>query len=137
MDYEILDHTADVCIRVYGKSFGEILRNAARAMMDIITDREKVKSSKVIEVEAEGETKEELLVHWLQEILYLHQVKKMFFHDFEVNVVNETQVKGNAFGEKIDLDRHELGSDIKGVSYHDLKLETLGDRLKTDIIFDL
>jgi Uncharacterized conserved protein len=93
MNYEILDHTADVCIRVYGKSFEEILTNAARAMMELITDREMVEISEEIRIEVEGETKEELLVHWLQEILYFHQVKKMFFHDFEVDTISETKVK--------------------------------------------
>lgn len=137
MDYEILDHTADVCLRVYGKSFDEILRNAARGMMDLITDREKVEPLEAIQVEAEGETREELLVHWLQEILYLHQVKKVFFHDFEINRFTETLVTGKAFGEKIDFEKHEVGSDVKGISYHNLRLETLGDRLKIDIIFDL
>ncbi|HEX3035560.1 MAG TPA: archease [Thermodesulfobacteriota bacterium] len=137
MDYEILDHTADVCLRVYGKSFDEILRNAARGMMDLITDREKVEPLEAIQVEAEGETREELLVHWLQEILYLHQVKKVFFHDFGINRLTETLVTGKAFGEKIDFEKHEVGSDVKGISYHNLRLETLGDRLKIDIIFDL
>ena len=137
MDYEVLDHTADVCLRVYGRSFEEILTNAACGMMDLITDREKVEPSESVQIEAEGKTREEILVHWLQEILYLHQVKKMFFHHFEVDRVTETQVTGKAFGEKIDFDKHEIGSDVKGISYHNLRLETLGDRLKVDIIFDL
>ena len=137
MEYEILDHTADVCLRVYGKSFEEILRNAACGMMNLITDRKKVEPLDAIKVEAEGETREELLVRWLQEILYLHQVKKMFFHDFEISRVTETRITGKAFGEKIDFEKHEAGSDVKGISYHNLRLETLGDRLKVDIIFDL
>ncbi|HSE83317.1 MAG TPA: archease [Thermodesulfobacteriota bacterium] len=137
MDYEVLDHTADVCLRVYGKSFEEILEHAACGMMDLITDREKVEPSESVQIKAEGETGEELLVRWLQEILYLHQVKKMFFHHFEVNGLAETQVTGKAFGEKIDFEKHEIGSDVKGISYHNLRLETLDDRLKVDIIFDL
>ena len=100
MSYEILDHTADVCLRVYGKSFEEILKNAALGMMELITDREKVEPSEPVQIKAEGETREELLVRWLQEILYLHQVKKMFFHHFEVDRVTEIQVTGKAFGEK-------------------------------------
>ncbi len=104
MDYEVLDHTADVCLRVYGKSFEEILKNAALGMMELITDREKVEPSESVQIKAEGETREELLVRWLQEILYLHQVKKMFFSVFEINQVTETQVTGKAFGEKIDFE---------------------------------
>ncbi len=137
MNYEILDHTADVCVRVYGKSFDELVKNAALAMMDLITDREKIKSFKQIKIRAEGRTREELLVHCLEEILYLHQTKKMVFRDFEVNMVGETIIRGKAFGEQIDLEKHELFSDIKAVTYHNLKIETLNDKLKTDIVFDI
>jgi SHS2 domain-containing protein len=136
MDYEILDHTADIWVRVYGKSLDDLLRNAALAMMELITDREKVNKSQEIEIKVQGETEEELLVHWLGEILFFHQAKKMVFHDFKVNL-SETEVEGKAFGESIDVERHEIGLDIKAVTYHNLKIEPLNDRLKVDIIFDI
>ena len=137
MNYEILDHTADACIRVYGKSFDELLENAAMAMMELITDREKINPSQEIEIEVRGETKEELLVHWLQEILFLHEVKKMVFKDFRLNLISETHAKGKAIGEKIDIDKHELSFDIKAVTYHNLKIEPINDKLKVDIVFDV
>ncbi len=137
MDYEILEHTADVCIRVYGKSLDELFENSARAMMDLITDREKIKPSQEIEIEVDGETIEELLVHWLQEILYLHEVSKIVFKDFRLSLIGKTHAKGNALGEKIDMDRHELLFDIKAVTYHNLKIEPVNDRLKVDIVFDV
>jgi SHS2 domain-containing protein len=137
MDYEILDHTADVCLRIYGKSFGELFENAARAMMELITDREKINPSQEIEIEVHGETIEQLLVHWLQEILFLHEVKKMVFKDFRLNLISETHAKGKAIGEKIDIDKHELSFDIKAVTYHNLKIEPINDKLKVDIVFDV
>ena len=137
MDYEILDHTADVCLRIYGKSFGELFENAARAMMELITDREKINPSQEIEIEVRGETKEELLVHCLQEILFLHEVKKIVFKDFRLNLISETHAKGKAIGEKIDINKHELSFDIKAVTYHNLKMEPINDKLKVDIVFDV
>lgn len=137
MDYEILDHTADACLRIYGKSFDELFENAARAMMELITDREKINPSQEIEIEVHGENIEELLVHWLQEILFLHEVKKMVFKDFRLNLISETHAKGKAIGEKIDIDKHELSFDIKAVTYHNLKIEPINDKLKVDIVFDV
>lgn len=137
MNYEILDHTADASVRVYGKSFEEILRSSALAMMDLITDRETVQPEQEIEIEAMGETDEGVLVNWLQEVLFQHQVKKMFFCEFEVEMIDENRVKGKAFGEKINPEKHEFGTEIKGISYHGLKLERVNDRLETDIIFDI
>ncbi len=137
MDYEILDHTADICVRVYGKSLADLLRNTALAMMELITDREKINPSQEIEVKTRGETEEELLVHWLEEILFLHQAKKMVFRDFEAHFVSETEIQGKAFGENIDADRHEIGLDIKAATYHNLKIEHESDKLKVDVVFDI
>ena len=137
MNYEILDHTADACIRVYGKSYDELFENAARAMMELITVREKINPSQEIEIEVRGETIEQLLVHWLQEILFIHEVKKMVFKDFRLNLISETHAKGKAIGEKIDIDKHELSFDIKAVTYHNLKIEPINDKLKVDIVFDV
>src|SRR3990172_4544097 len=118
MDYELLDHTADVCLRIYGKSFGELFENAACAMMELITDREKINPSQEIEIE-------------------VHGVKKMVFKDFRLNLISETHAKGKAIGEKIDIDKHELSFDIKAVTYHNLKIEPINDKLKVDIVFDV
>ena len=137
MDYEIINHTADVCLRVYGKSLDELFENAARAMMELITDREKINPSQEIEIEVRGETKEELLVHCLHEILFLHEVKKIVFKDFRLNLISETHAKGKAIGEKIDINKHELSFDIKAVTYHNLKIEPINDKLKVDIVFDV
>lgn len=143
MDYEILDHTADVGVRVYGKSLTELLQNAAVAMMDLISDRAGVEPREKIEISAEGETEEELLIHWLEEILYIHKVRKMVFRDFEVECRRGTlqraltSVRGKAYGENIDLQKHELAMDIKAVTFHNLKLEPTDNGLKAEIIFDI
>mgnify|MGYP000060397900 FL=1 len=137
MKYEIIDHTADVCIRVYGKSIEELFKNAATAMMELITDTGKVDTSQTVEIKAEGETLEELLVHWLEEILYIHQVKKMVFKDFEIINLSRNQIVGKALGENIDPDKHDLHHDIKAVTYHNLRIENLNDKLKVDIVFDI
>ncbi len=137
VNYEILNHTADLCIRVYGDSLENLLVNAGKAMMDLITNRKIVRNSEEIPIKIHGETDEELLVNWLQEILYNHEVKKMVFKDFKVQLINKTFAKGKAYGETIDKERHELYSDIKAVTYHNLKIVTGKDKLRVDIVFDI
>ncbi len=137
MNYKILDHTADVCLRVYGKSFEKLLKNAAKAMMNLITNIELIKPSKSITINIQGETKEELLVNWLQEILYYMEVKKMLFKDFKITSVTEKMVSGNAYGENIDLKRHDLLHQIKAITHHNLKIKKAKDKLTVDIVFDI
>ncbi|MGB7293246.1 MAG: archease [Thermodesulfobacteriota bacterium] len=137
LKYKIIDHTADICVRVFGNSLEEIFVGSSKAMMAIITDVEKVNPSKEFSIEARGENHEELLVKWLQEILYLHEVKKMVFKDFEIKIENGTRAVGKAYGEKIDFDRHEFYSNIKAVTYHNLKIISSKDKYRVDIVFDI
>ena len=137
LKHKIIDHTADVCVRVFGNSLEEIFVGSSKAMMEIITDVEKVNPSKEILIEAQGENYEELLVKWLQEILYLHEVKKMVFKEFEIKIKNGTRAVGKAYGENIDVDRHEFYSNIKAVTYHNLKIISSRDKYRVDIVFDI
>jgi SHS2 domain-containing protein len=137
LKYKTIDHTADVCVRVFGNSLEEIFVGSAKAMMEIITDVEKVNPSKEISIKAQGENYEELLVKWLQEILYLHEVKKMVFKDFEIKIKNGIRAVGKAYGEKIAVDRHEFYSNIKAVTYHNLKIISSKDKYRVDIVFDI
>ena len=137
MEYEILDHTADVCVRVFGASFSELLKNAAHALMDLIVDRRSVRSALEVPFEIQGDTKEELLVKMLGEILYLNQADKLVFKDIEITNVAGSRVSGMLYGEALDTLRHELELDIKAATYHNLNIERVNDKLKADIVFDI
>jgi protein archease len=137
MSYEILDHTADLCIRVTGRDFKDFLRNASLAMMDQITDRDKVEPSVKETIEVTGETNEEILVRLLSEILYLHETSKLVFNDIRVEVSNENKVVAELQGERYYPRKHELYLEIKAVTYHDLKVEMVNDKFTADIVFDI
>jgi protein archease len=137
MSFEVLEHTADVGVRVYGGSFAELLKNAALALMSLITDRESVRPDEEVAFEAEAETGEELLIKMLSEILYLHEVRKMVFADADLELTDGYKLRGRLRGEKTDVSRHELLQDIKAATYHNLKIERVNDRFMAEIIFDI
>jgi len=137
MGYELLDHTSDLRVRVSGKSLSDIFVCAATAAMDSITDRSKVAPRGRVEIAALGETYEELLVHWLEEILYLVETKGMVFREFGVNEIRNNGVLGWAKGEAVEPDRHELYSEIKAVTFHNLKIEASNAGYTVEIVFDI
>ncbi len=49
--YEMIDHTADIGIRVFGKDIAEVFSNSAYAMFDILTDPEKVEKKESYNVQ--------------------------------------------------------------------------------------
>ena len=137
MSFEVLEHTADVGVRVYGWSFAELLKCAALALMSLITNRESVKPDEEVAFEVEAETGEELLIKMLNEILYIHEVRKMVFADAEIELADGCKLRGRLRGEKTDVSRHELLLDIKAATYHNLKIERVNDRFMAEIIFDI
>ncbi len=42
--YELIEHTADVGIKAYGKNISEAFENAAKGMFDIITDKSEIEA---------------------------------------------------------------------------------------------
>jgi len=102
--YELVDHTADLKIKVYGKDLEELLKNCSAAMMDVICDLNTIDPKNEYKVSSDGNCEEELLVNLLQELLYLHEVKKLLFCKFEFKIndnIKNREVEGNVWGEEI------------------------------------
>lgn len=137
MNYEILDHPADIRIRVFGSTLTELFINAAVAMMDIRSDRTQVRCEREMLIHVEANTTDELLVDWLQDILYLVETEKMLFREFRVESMSESEITGYGVGENIDFSRHELHYDIKAVTYHELKIKETEANLMVEILFDI
>ena len=122
--YELIDHTADVGLKAYGKNLSEAFENAAKGMFDIITDNSEVESIGQYDVELEASDLEQLLVDWLSELLFLNSARNQVFGFFKVDL-DEKNNKLNAkiFGEKFDLSKHKIGAEIKAVTYHMLEVK--------------
>ena len=122
--YELIDHTADVGVKAYGKTLSEAFENVAKAMFDIITDSSEIESIGQYDIELEAPNLEQLLVDWLSELLYLNTARNQVFGFFKVDL-DEKNIKINAkiFGEKFDLSKHKIGAEIKAVTYHILEVK--------------
>ena len=83
-------------------------------MMDIICDLDTIEPTNMYTVSVSGNSEEELIVNWLQELLYLHEVKRLLFCRFELKINQNKKAEGNCWGEEIDFSRHicKLDGDI-------------------------
>lgn len=135
--YILIDHTADIGIDVFGATLQEIFANAAFALFDIITDLSKVEGTIEYTISISGIDKEQLLVNWLSELLYLHEVKNLLFKDFYVADVQDTQLNASARGEIFAEDKHVIKTEIKAVTYHCSSIVQEDHQWKARIIFDI
>ncbi|NIP29309.1 MAG: hypothetical protein GTO02_02470 [Candidatus Dadabacteria bacterium] len=135
MNYEILDHTADIKIRVFGNDFREILENSASAILEIINN-EDVNPDVSHNFEVSGEGKDQILVRLINELIYILQTEKLLIKNVQVEKEGEHKYMVFCKGIKIN-NEHELNYDIKGATYHDLLIEKEGDRLKAEFVIDV
>ncbi|RLE07569.1 archease [Candidatus Aerophobetes bacterium] len=135
--YELIDHTADIGIKVRGKSVGELFENAAYAMFDLIADLNRVKKREVLGVEIEGEGMDELLADWLRELLYKFNGERHLLKDFKIEEIDQKSLKARVRGEKLDLSRHSLKMEIKAVTYYGLEIKRTSEGWQAQVIFDV
>ncbi len=136
-DYELIEHTADVGIRVKGKDLEELFKNAALAMFDIIAERERAEHliQETIAIEQAGLDLEELFVNWLNELLSLSATKELIFSDFQIKKLNKNKFQAVAVGSGIK--NYKINTEIKAATYHKLKLEKVKAGWSAEVIFDV
>jgi len=134
MRYRLLEHTADAMIEAYGGTLGERFANAAYALFDQMTDVTRISSTGEVKLELEAEGREQLLVDFLQELLFLHDVENLVFGEFDVETDGKRLV-ASARGELFDEERHPKRSVVKGITYH--RLEFDDSRNAVTVLFDV
>lgn len=135
--YEVFDHTADVGIHAFGRTLPELFIHAAQGMESLVVTPEQVRELVSREIVVEGHDSVSLLIAWLSELIFLFDTEYLLFRTFEINVFTETSVRGRAYGESYDAQRHELSSAIKAVTWHEAAVEPGDDGYKARIIFDI
>lgn len=134
--YTVLNHTADIGIRAYGKTIKEAFENAALGMFSLITDLDKVEEKVSFNLSLEADDEETLLAEWLNELIYLFEVKKMLLKKFAIGELEKTKLSASVSGEELDLKRHTLMMQIKAATYHMLKV-THKENWEVQVIFDV
>jgi SHS2 domain-containing protein len=136
-DFEFIDHTADIGILAYGADMKQVFANAARGLFSLITELDSITATEKRDINVTGLDREALLVNWLNELIYLFEAKEILFNRFEITTIADTALSAKAFGEKINLAKHELKTQVKAATYHMLKIEQYEDEWKAQVIFDV
>jgi SHS2 domain-containing protein len=134
---ELLDHTADTGIRVRANTLPLLFSRAAWGMFSLIVDPRLVRPLQARPLALEAEDLPGLLVNWLSELNFLHNTQHELYSRFEVTAVDQCRLSAVVGGERIDPNRHTVDTEIKAVTYHELKVERQGECWTAQVIFDL
>ena len=136
--YEYVEHTADMGLRVRGKNLSELLTNAAQGLFETIAVVDTVDEIVSVKIHLTAESVEDLFVAWLDELIFQHETKEMFFKRAEIRQCSETEMSATVYGEPSNFDKHEVYTEIKSVTYHQLEVVQKPDgSWFAQVIFDL
>jgi SHS2 domain-containing protein len=135
--YEVFEHTADVGLHAYGSTLPESFIHAAQGMESLMVSPEQIDVQVSREIVVEGHDVVSLLIAWLNELIFLFDTEYLVFRQFEIESLTETDLKGRASGEPYDAKRHDLGSAIKAVTWHEAAVDRTDVGYKARIIFDI
>jgi SHS2 domain-containing protein len=127
--YRFLPHTADGMFQAFGATLEEAFANAALATASLVWDWRAVSPLVRHPVRVGGIDREQLLVKFLTEVVYLFETRRFLLGRVEGTAIRavpggfelEAVFAGDTLGEA-----HELHGDVKAVTYHELKIEECG-----------
>ncbi len=137
LKYRLIDHTADLGIEAEFHSLKEVFEKCGLILFDLITDLEKIEAKKEINFEIEEENIEDLLIRFLNELIYLYETKHFLASQINVDLKKENKLKATLKGENINLKKHRIKTEIKAATYHDFEFKKEDSKFKVRVIFDI
>lgn len=123
--WEHFSHDADIGLRGIGPSRDEAFSQTAIALTSVVTDVETVRAKDQLSISCEAQDDEQLLVDWLNTLIYHMATSKLLFKQCNVSISHNGSFKLEALcrGEPMDRNRHKLNVEIKGATYTELSVK--------------
>ncbi len=138
MGYRIIDHKADIKIEIKGKTIEDLFSSAFQGFLDIVVKRKrkKIKNFERKKIFVEGIDKEEVLVRFLNELIYFVSLKKVPLK-IENLKVYEKSLEAEILFSPLNEEFFELRTELKAATYHNLRIEKKGNEFVTEVVFDV
>lgn len=136
-EFQLLEHTADMGFRVRAASPEELFARAAEALVAIALDPAQAAPRQRRTAEITGDTLEERLVHWLNEILWLLDGERWVTARVESVRLEGAAVRGILSGEPRDDARHPPRIVVKAVTFHQLAIRERAGSWEAEVFLDI
>ena len=132
---------ADVAFEAKGKNLNELFESTGLAVTNVmVKDLRSVEHKVKKKIKLEETDLEKLLFNFLQEIIYYKDAERLLLSKFDVDINEEDgkfKLEIEAFGEKLDMKKHELIVDVKAVTYHKFAVKKLKSGWSAFVILDI
>lgn len=137
LSYELLDHTADLGVRVFADSEAGLYRNALTALADLLCGPIPSAGAKAKTIRVTGEDRTEILVNLLREALYLFEGEKLLLAGVRGMELFPGGLSARLGVVAYDPEVHEIRHAIKAVTWHQALAGPQGKTWEARVIFDV
>ena len=119
-----MDHATDAIIEVTAKDLKEAFSVTADAVINLTLDQDKVEENEKKEFSAQGKDVNYLLFSWLEEIPFVLITEGFAIRRVEFEIIEENGYKINAaaYGEPLDVHKHNFKVEIKAPTFYDMEI---------------
>jgi SHS2 domain-containing protein len=135
--YSIIEHPSDVGIEATGGSLREAFEQAAHGLIAVILEIAGDTLHESREVTLTCKDRQQLLVQWLSEILYLYDGEGFVPAAITIRTLSPTRLEATLQGTRFSPEHHRARVDVKAVTYHQLLVEETGAEARIRVFLDI
>jgi len=121
--YKFFCHTADAKFQAFGQTLEETFAHAALAVASLMWDWKKIAKNIEISVVVEGKDLEQLLVNFLEEILYLLDTRNFLLGSIDIVSLEKERedwkIQASFKGDKNAI-KYEIFGNVKAITYNEM-----------------
>lgn len=131
--FEVIQHTADIRIRVEAATLEELFEDALRGLMEFMAGGAVAGESANDDIVVEAPDTTALLVDFLNEALTRAHLRRALFSGVTFSELAETHLRATLHAAAV-----ELAEDVKAVTYHEADVRRTADgRWTTMLVLDV
>lgn len=137
--YRFLQHTADAKFRAFGATLEQAFSHAALATASLMWNWEDIEKKIKHPLKMEARDLKQLLVKFLEEVLYLLDSKTFLLGSAEVMRIQKRNdrvfLEGHFMGDKYS-DKYKIYGDVKAITYNEMEISE-NDHFTVQVVVDV
>jgi len=131
--HELAEHTAEVAVTLWADTLSELFAEAARALANVMAASPAPSDGPAERVHLEASDCDALLVDWLNELLYLGEVRRRVYTEVEMHDITKTSLWATVRGPSVEGVRLH----VKAATFHGLHIERGASGYTATVILDV
>lgn len=129
---EFVEHTADICLRVQGKTLNNLFQNALTGLFQVMRP-EWTKDPISRSLHVTGNDRETLLVNFLNELIFNAETYREAYEHADFDKIEDQVVMARLHGRKT----RGFNTHVKAATHHDLFIREKDGFYEGQVVFDV